>query len=200
MANESITIYKLIILYFLKKTSIPLPQTVISDYIVSHGYTNYFTLQNALGELLNADFIAEDETYHLSYYTLTEAGSETLALFGSQLSAEICSEIDAYLAEHKIEIINETSLVSDYNPTDHGTYLASCSLKDGKHMMFRLEIDVPKEEDAIRVCENWEKQSETLYQLALKIYYNTKKFHQSGKRASFTLFPDRWNFFFLTIS
>ena len=74
MANESITIYKLIILYFLKKTSIPLPQTVISDYIVSHGYTNYFTLQNALGELLNADFIAEDETYHLSYYTLTEAG------------------------------------------------------------------------------------------------------------------------------
>ena len=61
-----------------------------------------------------------------------------------------------------------TSLVSDYNPTDHGTYLASCSLKDGKHMMFRLEIDVPKEEDAIRVCENWEKQSETLYQLALK--------------------------------
>lgn len=168
MANESITIYKLIILYFLKKTSIPLPQTVISDYIVSHGYTNYFTLQNALGELLNADFIAEDETYHLSYYTLTEAGSETLALFGSQLSAEICSEIDAYLAEHKIEIINETSLVSDYNPTDHGTYLASCSLNDGKHMMFRLEIDVPKEEDAIRVCENWEKQSETLYQLALK--------------------------------
>ena len=36
MANESITIYKLIILYFLKKTSIPLPQTVMVIPIISH--------------------------------------------------------------------------------------------------------------------------------------------------------------------
>ncbi|MFR1254710.1 MAG: DUF4364 family protein [Eubacterium sp.] len=167
MANESITIYKLIILYFLKKTSIPLPQTVISDYIVSHGYTNYFTLQNALGDVKCRFYRRRRNIPFILLYADRSRQRNTGSL-RQPVSAEICSEIDAYLAEHKIEIINETSLVSDYNPTDHGTYLASCSLKDGKHMMFRLEIDVPKEEDAIRVCENWEKQSETLYQLALK--------------------------------
>ena len=52
MPNGSITIYKLIILYTLSKVDSPLPPGVISDYITDRGYTNYFNLQNAFGELL----------------------------------------------------------------------------------------------------------------------------------------------------
>ena len=89
MPNGSITIYKLIILYTLSKVDSPLPPGVISDYITDRGYTNYFNLQNAFGELLEADLIKEDSTYHLTYYTLTEAGAETLELFGAPLSREI---------------------------------------------------------------------------------------------------------------
>ena len=89
MPNGSITIYKLIILYTLSKVDSPLPPGVISDYITVRGYTNYFNLQNAFGELLEADLIKEDSTYHLTYYTLTEAGAETLELFGAPLSREI---------------------------------------------------------------------------------------------------------------
>ena len=51
MPNGSITIYKLIILYTLSKVDSPLPPGVISDYITDRGYTNYFNLQNAFGEL-----------------------------------------------------------------------------------------------------------------------------------------------------
>ena len=97
MPNGSITIYKLIILYTLSKVDSPLPPGVISDYITDRGYTNYFNLQNAFGELLEADLIKEDSTYHLTYYTLTEAGAETLELFGAPLSREIRDEINHYL-------------------------------------------------------------------------------------------------------
>ena len=89
MPNGSITIYKLIILYTLSKVDSPLPPGVISDYITDRGYTNYFNLQNAFGELLEADLIKEDSTYHLTYYTLTEAGAETLELFGAPLSLSL---------------------------------------------------------------------------------------------------------------
>ena len=128
MPNGSITIYKLIILYTLSKVDSPLPPGVISDYITDRGYTNYFNLQNAFGELLEADLIKEDSTYHLTYYTLTEAGAETLELFGAPLSREIRDEINHYLEEHKFEIIDDTSLVSDYHVTNDGTYLATCTL------------------------------------------------------------------------
>lgn len=168
MANESITIYKLIILYTLSKVDTSLPPGIISDYITNHGYTNYFTFQNALGELLAAELIAEDTTYHISYYHITDTGRETLELFGQPLSHDIREEINAYLSNHKYEIINETSLISDYHLTSEGTYLASCLLREGNHILFRLELDVTTEEDARKICDNWQNQSETLYQQAIQ--------------------------------
>lgn len=168
MANESITIYKLIILYTLSKVSAPLPPGIISDYITGHGYTNYFTLQNAFGELLDAGLIAEAPTYHISYYEITDAGEETLALFGQPLSADIRKEINEYLTEHKYEIINETSLVSDYHMTSEGSYLASCILREKNRILFRMELDVPTEDDAVKICDNWQNASEALYQQAIQ--------------------------------
>lgn len=168
MPNGSITIYKLIILYTLSKIEAPLPPGIISDYIISRGYTNYFNLQNAFGELLEADLIREERTYHLTYYALTEAGQETLALFGTPLSQEIRREIDTYLQEHKYQIVNDTSFVSDYHLTREGTYLASCVLRERDHIIFRLELDVATEADAIKACENWQNQCEVLYQTAIQ--------------------------------
>ena len=153
MPNGSITIYKLIILYTLSKVDSPLPPGVISDYITDRGYTNYFNLQNAFGELLEADLIKEDSTYHLTYYTLTEAGAETLELFGAPLSREIR---------------DDTSLVSDYHATNDGTYLATCTLRDGNHVLMQLSLDVATETDAIKVCENWQSKSDILYQTAMQ--------------------------------
>lgn len=168
MPNGSVTLYKLIILYTLSKVDAPLPPDIISDYIISHEYTNYFTFQNALGELLMAELIQEKATYHLRYYKLTESGRETLSLFGAPLSPDIRKEIDAYLEERKYQIIDEISLVSDYKRTHNGTYMATCVIQEKNHTLFRLELDVTTESDAIKVCENWKAQSETLYQTAIQ--------------------------------
>lgn len=168
MPSGSITIYKLIILYTLSKVEAPLPPGIISDYITSHEYTNYFTLQNAFGELLEADLIREESTYHLTYYTLTDPGRETLALFGTPLSANIRKEIDEYLLERKYQIIDDISLVSDYHRTKDGTYLASCIIREQNHILLRLELDVMTETDAIKICENWKAESEFLYQSAIQ--------------------------------
>lgn len=167
MSSEPITIYKLIILYTLSKVDAPLPPSIISDYITDRGYTNYFTLQNAFGELLQADLIREDATYHVSYYYITDAGRETLELFGTPLSHDIRSEIDSYLQENRYEIIDETSLVTDYRQTPEKTYLATCTIREKQHTLFRIELDVATERDAIKICENWQEQSEELYRMAM---------------------------------
>lgn len=168
MTSESITIYKLIILYILSKVDSPLPQGIISDYIIDHGYTNYFNVQNAFGELLQAEMIQEDTTYHLSYYTLTQTGLETLNLFGHQLSSDIQKEINDYLKTNQYEILNETALVSDYQLTSDGSYLATCSIREKNHEIFSVSLEVSTEEDAMKVCNNWRDQSAVLYQAAMK--------------------------------
>lgn len=167
MPNESVNLYKLIALYILNKVKTPLPQRIIFDFVTSRGYTNYFTILSAFGDLLQAELILENNTYHMSYYSITRAGRETLESFGSSLSYDIRHEIDEYLKEKKYEIIEESSLVSDYHRTKEGTYLADCILRQGNHVLFHLELDVATEADAVNVCENWREQSETLYQQAM---------------------------------
>ena len=89
-------------------------------------------------------------------------------MFGAPLSREIRDEINHYLEEHKFEIIDDTSLVSDYHATNDGTYLATCTLRDGNHVLMQLSLDVATEADAIKVCENWQSKSDILYQTAMQ--------------------------------
>lgn len=105
MPNESFNLYKLIVLYILNKVKTPLPQRIIFDFVTSRGYTNYFTILSAFGDLLQAELILESTTYHISYYSLTRAGRETLESFGSSLSFEIRHEIDDYLKEKNMRLL-----------------------------------------------------------------------------------------------
>ena len=49
---EPLTLYKLIILYMLKKVAFPLTNAQISEFVLDQEYTTYFTLQQAISELV----------------------------------------------------------------------------------------------------------------------------------------------------
>lgn len=155
------------ILYILSKVSSSLPEQVISDYITEHGYTNYFNIQSTLGELLQSEMIQEDRTFHRTYYMLTDTGREALEYFGGQLPGKIRWEITHYLKEKQFEIINGSALISDYKQTAEGEFLATCTIREGTESLFTLSLSVPTEEDARKICGNWQEQSSELYQQAL---------------------------------
>ena len=168
MNNEPLTIYKLIILYMLKKANSPLTPRIISDYILDKGYTNYFNIQKAFGELLDTDFIALDTTYKNSYYTLTELGAETLALFHNQLSKEIREEIVTYLKEHRYSIVEEIGRFTDYHRLPSGEYQATCSLKENGTPLLELNLSVATEAEAIKICNSFTEHNEEVYQYLIR--------------------------------
>ena len=51
---DPITLYKLIVLYMLKKIDFSMTNAQISNFILDQGYTTYFTLQSVLAELTEA--------------------------------------------------------------------------------------------------------------------------------------------------
>lgn len=166
--KEAFTIYKLIILYTLNQVESPMTLNLISDYITDRGYTNYFNVQNAFAELLEAEFISCSATYNTSFYSITDAGRETLDLFISSLSPEIRQEIDEYLEKNNLPIMERLTVVSDYTLQDHGEYIATCSLRESNHILFETKLSVPTEEDAVKICNNWQEQSSELYSLSIK--------------------------------
>ena len=61
MGTESIVLYKLIVLYMLDRVNFTLTNSQISDFVLEKGYTNYFTLQEAINGLIESEFVYDQE-------------------------------------------------------------------------------------------------------------------------------------------
>ena len=62
--SETFTLYRLMILYMLDKVDFPLTNTQITNFIQEKDYTDYFTVQQTLSELLDSDLIIAESTHN----------------------------------------------------------------------------------------------------------------------------------------
>lgn len=111
---EPFTLYKLIILYMLKKVDFPLTNSQISEFVLDEGYTTYFKLQQAISELISSGFVREESTHSRTFYHLTAEGDETICYFKNDISPAIQHDIDTFLKEKQYELKNEVAVKSDY--------------------------------------------------------------------------------------
>lgn len=168
MTSESIKLYKLIILYFLNRTKNEITNAILSDFILEYGYTDYFSIQETLKTLTKDELICATRTRTASYYTITEKGRETLEFFCFKLPKDTMQQIDDYLAKHKIQITEDTSIRTDYSKTNFDEYLARCTVVEHGCTVFEVALNVLTEEEAIDVCRRFKEKSDTIYSFLYK--------------------------------
>lgn len=174
MSAEVFTLYKLILLYMLNGVNFPLTNAQISNFILEKEYMNYFTLQQVLSELLDAELIHIKTIRNATYYDLTPQGKETLNFFENRISDLIKEEIDCYLMEHKYELRSEVGTIADYCKSKKGEYIVHCQVKEGSSNLIDLKITVPTEEHAERMCVNWKNASQDIYSYIMATLLNNK--------------------------
>lgn len=161
--SEAFTLYKLIVLYMLEKVDFPLTNGQISEFILEKGYTTYFTLQQAISEMMEAGFIREESTHNRTLYHLTEDGAETIQYFKSNISPAIRKDVDTFMAENAYDLKNEVAVKSDYYPNSSNEYSVRCQIFESNTTLIDLTISVPTEEEAISVSNNWNKKHQEIY-------------------------------------
>ncbi len=161
--SEAFTLYKLIILYMLEKLNFPMTNGQISEFILDKGYTNYFTLQQTLAELVEANFIREETTHNRTLYHLTEEGAETNQFFKNNISAAIQDDIDTFIAEKRYELRNEVSVKADFYQNKNLEYDVRCQILENGAPLLDLTISVPTEDQAETVANNWSKKNQEIY-------------------------------------
>lgn len=166
--NNTMTLYKLIILTLLDSVSYPLTNAILSDFLLEKEYTTYFTIQQALSELAEDGLVAREQTYNSSFYSLTENGRETFDLFGYTLNPKIRHEITAYLKEKNHEIIEKTSVFTNYTPARENEYTVTCRLQEKNAVLMDLSLTVPSEEAASKVCAQFQNKNSEIYAYLLK--------------------------------
>ena len=72
MLAEPMTLYKLMNLYMLHQVNFPLTNAQLSNFFLDREYTTYFTLQQALNELLDAGLVKKETMRNSSRYEITK--------------------------------------------------------------------------------------------------------------------------------
>ncbi len=162
MADQH-TLYKLIILYMLRRLDFPLSLSQISDFILGKGYTTYFTFQTAMSELEEAKLIEADTTQSTTYYTLTAEGEKTIGFFENRISSSIRKDIVTYIEEHQLEMRDDSSVLASYFKNTSGDFDVRCQVKENDSTLIDLTLSVPTEQQARAIAAQWKKKCQGIY-------------------------------------
>lgn len=168
MLQEPLTLYKLIILYLLKRASLPLARQRVCNFILDKGYTNYILLNQAIGELIDAGMVTSQLINERPHLTLTEEGAQTLAFFQGNISDVTKEEINTYLKENRLELLSEVSVTANYDRASTGEFEAHLLAKERGIPLVQITLSVPAEETAASICRNWREKNEEIYQLLVE--------------------------------
>lgn len=160
---EASTQYKLIVLYMLDQVDFPLTNTQISNFMLNKDYTTYFTVQQAISELVNAELIRTEPTHNNTHYYLTPAGRETLSYLPDKISDAIKADVLDYFKENQMELRQEISIIADYYKTTSQDFAARCQLKERNRPLIDLTVTVKSKAEAEAICANWKSQHEDVY-------------------------------------
>ena len=148
----------------LNRVDFPLTQAQIGDFILNREYTNFMTLQQVIGELIDAGLINAQSIRNRTHLLMTKDGEQTLHFFSNDISQSIKQEIDEYFKENEITLRNEVSILADYYKSTSGEYEAHLVAKDKGITLIDLTLSVPVEETAAAICDNWQNKNQEIYQ------------------------------------
>ncbi|PNH20059.1 hypothetical protein B6K86_05505 [Lachnospiraceae bacterium] len=168
MLSEPMTLYKLMILYLLGQVNYPLTEDRISDFFLSREYTTYFTLKQALSELLESKLIHIHQVRNSTRYDISPEGEQTFQFFGKKISPEILADMDNFLRENRIRIRNEVGVTADYWKNGNQDYRIRCEINEGRSSLLTLEFSSPDEHQAELMRNRWKECSQDIYVYILK--------------------------------
>lgn len=167
MIQEPETLYKLMVLYMLNKVNFPLTNSQLSQFFLDNEYTTYFTLQQVLSELCDSKLIKGRLVGTSTRYEITDDGRETLGFFGNDISGAAVSDMDSYIKDNKFRLRSEVSSSADYYK-DGNDYIVRCEVREGKSLLFSVNLSAPDKADAETMCANWAQQSQSIYAHTMK--------------------------------
>ena len=168
MSQQLNTLYKLMTMYTLSRVDFALTNSQITNVFLDLGYTNYFNVQYALGELVDSGLVHEEAYPDYRYYALTDSGKTSMDVLRSSLSSSIRSDIDDYLKKRRLEFREALSSRAEYYRTTDGDWAVRCRVMDHTTALIDMTLTVPNETQAKAVSQEWKEKSQEIYAMVIR--------------------------------
>lgn len=160
---EPDTIYRVMILFMLDAVDFPLTNTQLANFLLEKDYTDYFTIQQILNGLVDAELVECSNTHNNTQYVLTNEGKLTLPYFKDKLNDSIIADIRQYLKDNRLKLKEENRAFAAFIPTVDNTFDVRCQVQENYHPVVDLTINVKTKEQAKAICSNWQKVNMNVY-------------------------------------
>lgn len=156
-------IYKISVLLLLSKVDSPLSNAQIVQFYLDKEYTDYFTIQQVIGDLEDAGLVTVSQSHNNTLYSLTQEGMHTLELMHDKITPAIEEDIISYLGDNKLAIKKDNALSANYDKATGGGYIVHCKYIQDKQVLLDLSIHTTSVQQAETICNNWRARHEDVY-------------------------------------
>lgn len=168
MSGNKIAQDKLKLLYIFNYINIPLTNIEITNFILDNDILDYFTLQQLLRDLCDSNFIVLNSKKGNEYYSISEAGTEALDMFGDKLPDYFIKQVEKNFSNLKMEIKKNRELLGHYYKRRDDEYIVSLQVIENESTIFSLSINVPDEDLAKHICKKWDSNPENIFSSILR--------------------------------
>lgn len=158
---------KLIVLYMLDAVDGSLSTAQISAFLLQQDGVDYFSFQEMMEEMRDADLICSEQSYQRTLFSLTKEGREALRCYQTRIPVGLEEQILTYLEENEIEIREQVTVYSDLYKSTDGNYVAVCQLRHHETKVIDLSICVPTKPQARAICRQWKVNYEKVYEMLM---------------------------------
>lgn len=168
MLQETTMLYKLTILYLLNRVDYPISNNSLSNFLLQNDFTDYFNLQQIMGELIDDGYVSREEIRNKTLYKISEEGAATIKLLDRELSPAMKNDIRTYIRENGMQLRDDISVMAHYYQEDINHYIANMYMVEDGSKMIELNISAPTQAEAERLCSHWYNSSDTIYAFVMK--------------------------------
>ncbi|WP_317854007.1 DUF4364 family protein [Chakrabartyella piscis] len=155
---------KLIILHLVQKMGISLSNSEICQFLLNKEYMDYFSAQQYLAELVDANWLEKNKEHHNTRYMITDEGEDVISYFQNHINENVKADISLYVKENSKRIRAEYAVTANYFPEHSGDFLVKCGLCDDDGMtLMEISVSVVSKQQAQQICKNWRKNVNQLY-------------------------------------
>jgi len=155
---------KLLLLYLIGKMDLPLSRSQITDCVIEAEFMDYYTLQQALAEMVEGCYLESSIDNNNTHYTITEEGLLTLEYFEKHIPASIREKINNYVKANRGEIKRSFENTATFFPNaEKNEFLVKCGVYEEGRILMELSISVDTRDQARMIQNNWKNNAKTLY-------------------------------------
>lgn len=162
--TEELAQNKLLLLYIIDKSQVPLSNSQITEFVLEENYMNYFLVQQFLSELIESKFLEYTKNKGKEKYILLNKGKVALDYFIDRIPQQIKKDVNEKFQIKLEEVKRDTQIIGDYYMKDENEYIVYLKLVENDSTLFSLNLNVVSSEQAKMICEKWNSKPDSVYQ------------------------------------